>query len=103
MLSWRRVIFIYPGLSKSEDLHVVRNLHHYHPLALIEQPSLYVYTVTGRNTWDDDHFLWFLGRAKTVYRDEDYTQVLKHLQAHVPIHEYDEDIQRLAEGGATQD
>ncbi len=95
MIAWRSTIPIYPALEKGEDESVLRHMHHNHPLALIEQPSLYIYTVTGRNTWDQDHFEMFLHKAKDVFRDQEYDRALEHLQKRVPIREYDEDIRSI--------
>ena len=96
MISWRSTIPIYPALEKREDTSVLRHMHHNHPLALIEKPSLYVYTVTGRNTWDQGHFEMFLSKAKAVFRDQEYDRALEHLQNRVPIREYEKDIRSVA-------
>jgi glycosyltransferase involved in cell wall biosynthesis len=98
MIAWRSTIPIYPALEKGEDASVLRHMHHNYPLALIERPSFYVYTVTGRNTWDQDHFEMFLRRAKAVFRDQEYDRALEHLQNRVPIHEYEKDIRSITTG-----
>lgn len=97
MVGWRRAIPIYPALEKGEDTHVARNLYHDHPIALFELPLLYVYTVTGHNTCEEEHFERLLANAQVVCRDEQYDRALQHLQQRLPIYDYNEDIRRIAE------
>jgi glycosyltransferase involved in cell wall biosynthesis len=101
MVAWRRTLPVYPALERSEDRFVAFRLHDVHTLTLIKFPSLYIYTVHGRNSWGEEHFESFLARAETVFRDDEYDRTLEHLQRRVPIHDYGEDI-RLVEGDSEQ-
>jgi glycosyltransferase involved in cell wall biosynthesis len=100
MVAWRGVIPIYPALRASEDLFIVDRMVENHPVTLLESPSLYVYAVTGRNTWNETHFKRFFTDAKQIFADDDYDQVLQQLQQRIPIREYDEDIRHYAKVAA---
>jgi len=46
----------YPHLSKGEDFRLLISLMEKNYLIPVIAPSLYIYTITGSNTWDRDHF-----------------------------------------------
>jgi glycosyltransferase involved in cell wall biosynthesis len=92
MVAWRRTLPVYAALGRSEDRFVSHHLHDAHALTLIRSPSLYIYTVHGRNIWGEGHFESFLRQAKMVFQDREYDRALDHLRRRVPIHEYEEDI-----------
>ena len=47
---------LYPSLSKGEDLHLLLALIQKNYLIPLIAPSLYIYTNSGNNTWERDHF-----------------------------------------------
>ncbi len=64
----RRHAPVYPSLSRGEDSLAVKNLADTTSVALIEAPFLYLYVVTGQNTWDVRHFetMFALGDCQFV-------------------------------------
>ncbi|MBT9288029.1 glycosyltransferase [Prosthecodimorpha staleyi] len=54
--AWRKAIPIYPALARGEDTFVTHGILRYGGIAKLDAPELYVYRVTGRNTWDAPHF-----------------------------------------------
>jgi hypothetical protein len=66
-----------------------------HPILLLEQPDLYVYTVTGRNTWDEQHLERLIGSAESVFRDAEYQRLLEDLTQRVPIQAYNADLLQM--------
>jgi glycosyltransferase involved in cell wall biosynthesis len=57
MVAYRSVVPAYPALNKGEDISVARSVYGQYPVALVDASHLYIYTVNGRNTWDDDHMV----------------------------------------------
>ena len=95
MLAWRASIPVYPAMEKAEDLFVTKHLQRLHPILLLEQPDLYVYTVTGRNTWDEQHLERLIGCAESVFRDAEYQRLLEDLAQRVPIQAYNADLLQM--------
>jgi hypothetical protein len=60
MVARRSVLPAYPALERGSDTVVRQMMERHHALALIDQPDLYAYCYTGKNTWDEQHFLNFL-------------------------------------------
>jgi hypothetical protein len=88
MLARRDVIPIYPSLAKSEDTFVLSGIVQRHTVVLVDCPRLYIYVVTGFNTWDQEHFAGMVSNADYVVLLQDYDRALEQLNQRVPIHDY---------------
>jgi hypothetical protein len=62
MVARRDLVPIYPSVSKREDTAVMKRLTRNYPYVLVSAPHLYVYAVTGRNTWDATHMEMLLAK-----------------------------------------
>lgn len=62
--------FEYPSLGKGEDAPLVQTLITHKRLYPIVNPSLYVYSFHGSNTWSDDHFKMLLSRCQPLSKKE---------------------------------
>lgn len=72
MAAWRHGLPVYPALARGEDTPVMKALEAAGGIAQLDRPDLYVYRVTGLNTWDVSHFEKILRRATDIRSDEDY-------------------------------
>lgn len=66
MVAWRSAVPAYPSLARGEDTVVMRGLETAGGICQLDAPSLYVYRITGQNTWDIGHFDKILRRATDV-------------------------------------
>jgi glycosyltransferase involved in cell wall biosynthesis len=90
MLARKSCMVAYPGLSKGEDTDVMQALVSRHTLALVDWPELYVYTVTGNNTWDASHFERHWKQATWTAQGHLYDDMMAALNHRVPIKAYEE-------------
>ena len=68
----------YANQDKAEDTHVIKFLEKRRLLHYIQDaPYLYVYVFHGGNTWDYEHYKYFLGKSEVV--NEDVTDRIKEL------------------------
>jgi glycosyltransferase involved in cell wall biosynthesis len=88
MLARKSCMVNYPSLPKGEDTEVIQQLISQHPLALVDWPELYVYTVTGKNTWDSAHFERHWEQATWHAQGLVYDDLLDTLNRRVPIKAY---------------
>lgn len=72
MAAWRRAVPIYPAMARGEDTVVMKALEASGGIAQLDSPDLYVYRITGQNTWDVPHFEKILRRATDVRTDDAY-------------------------------
>lgn len=77
MLARRSVVPIYPSLAKGEDNFVTNWICRNHPVALIEYPQLYLYRVTGENTWDEQHFERLFRSASRIFSTAELDEAFK--------------------------
>ena len=73
----RSAAIIYPSLSKSEDNLMVQQLLLSRNVALVEAPYLYIYCITGQNTWGADHFQYLFDRAELHFDEEKALEIMK--------------------------
>jgi glycosyltransferase involved in cell wall biosynthesis len=98
MVSWRGAVPIYPALRRGEDRFVVERMAKCHPIAAIMgKPSLYIYAITGKNTWNLQHYESLFKANAATYLDDDYRQLVEQLQMRVPIVEYKNEIAQLSQ------
>jgi hypothetical protein len=90
---WRRSARVYSALSKGEDTLALSYLDE--PIALINSPLQYVYTVTGENTWDETHFEAQVAAAEHRFEGDDYHALIALLAERLPIVAYEADLRRL--------
>jgi glycosyltransferase involved in cell wall biosynthesis len=85
----RSFIPIYPSLEKREDAFVTKAMVRQRAIVAVEAPQLYVYTVTGENTWDERHMESMSegeGSARCV--DEDYDPIFDRLDSLYGVADY---------------
>ena len=85
---WRDQARVFPALARGEDGPPSQALEDHHPVAVIDDPGLYVYVITGRNTFDEAHFDRFIAGADCLFEGEDYQAVLDLLAKRLPIRDY---------------
>jgi hypothetical protein len=94
MLARRRALPRYREVDWAEDSEAMERLVSRHPVVLLDDPNLFVYTVTGANTWAADHFQKFFEKASFTARGEDYERALTVLAKHAPVLPYLEWLQQ---------
>lgn len=94
MIARRSALPRYEELERAEDSRAVAQLVRKHPVALVDDPNLFFYVVSGANTWGPDHFQRFVGRATFRAERADYDRALTVANKHVPILDYLEWLQR---------
>lgn len=93
---WREYMCAYPALSRNEDAVVSDFITMNHPVAEIDAPHLYVYTITGQNTWDAQHFERMIQNADCVFEGTDFSELTTLLSKRLPIFEYQAQLQQLS-------
>ena len=88
MLARRDVIPIYQSLVKAEDTFILKSIAQRNTVVLVNCPRLYIYIVTGYNTWDQEHFIDMLSLADYEVPSQDYDRALEQLDQRVPICDY---------------
>lgn len=78
----------YPAKNRGEDTYPSNAILMSHPTAIVRAPLLYVYTVTGQNTWKTAHFESLLNVAEAVFEGAEYEAVLNALDHRMPIRAY---------------
>lgn len=63
MVARRETVPPYPEYRRGEDSAMMDTLRARSRIAALDAPGLYVYRVTGRNTWDEGHFEGLFSRA----------------------------------------
>jgi UDP:flavonoid glycosyltransferase YjiC (YdhE family) len=94
MVAHRAVVPRYPDLPRAEDTEVAARIAAANPVVLLDDPNLFVYVVTGNNTWGPEHFQRFFDRATFTAAGLDYPRALSVLAKHVPVLDYLEWLQR---------
>jgi hypothetical protein len=85
---WRSYMPIYPPLPLGEDTVAVNALVSTHRVALIDCPLLYVYTITGRNTWNAPHFEKLLAVAECLFEGDQFDELNALLSDRLPVLDY---------------
>jgi len=88
MVADRSLIPIYPRLGKGEDTFVT-NLVRRRAIVAVRAPQLYVYTVTGENTWDEQHLERLTeGEGAARCTDEEYDPIFARLDSLYGVTDY---------------
>jgi len=83
------LIPIYPRLGQGEDTFVT-NAVRGHAIVAVRAPQLYVYTVTGENTWDERHLERISeGEGSARCADEDYDSIFARLDSLYGVADYE--------------
>jgi glycosyltransferase involved in cell wall biosynthesis len=89
MLARRYRIPIYPSLQKREDAVATQILTRNNPVVAVRAPHLYVYTVTGQNTWDDAHMERLItGEGSRRCQPEAYDRIFDRLDGLYDVASY---------------
>ena len=73
----RSAAIVYPSLAKSSDNLMVQQLLLSRNVALVEAPYLYIYCVTGQNTWGADHFQYLFDRAELHFDNKKASELIQ--------------------------
>ena len=76
MLAKRSCMGVYPSTQKGEDTFVSHNMMLHHKTALIQEASLYCYTINGENTCNEEHFEHLLNTASCIYTGDEKKKIL---------------------------
>ncbi len=89
---------VYGALPRQEDTAAVQWFEKTHRdrLAYIDCPLLYVYAVTGRNTWGVPHFEQMFSDAECVFEGDEFDELNELLSDRLPVQEYAELLQGKA-------
>ena len=87
MVVWRNYLPIYPARPRNEDA-VARDLVRTRRWAAIDSPLLYVYVVTGRNTWDPAHFEEILSHAECRFEGDEFDELNQLLSHRLSLLDY---------------
>jgi hypothetical protein len=88
MAAWRSNMPIYAPLQRGGDTAAIEPLLRTHRVAQIDCPLLYVYAVTGRNTWNAPHFEKMLSTAEGLFEGEQFDELNKLLSDRMPVLNY---------------
>jgi glycosyltransferase involved in cell wall biosynthesis len=87
---WREYMCVYPAMSRGEDTAALEFLTKNHLIVEIDAPHLYVYAITGQNTWNTEHFEGMIQNADCVFEGDEYFDLCTLLSNRLPIFEYHE-------------
>jgi hypothetical protein len=73
----RSVVPIYPSRAKGEDNFITNWICRNHPVALIEYQQLYLYRITGANTWNTQHFERLFRFASKTFEPAELKEAFK--------------------------
>jgi hypothetical protein len=90
--AWRSHMPIYAPLPRLEDTPAIRELISTHRIALVDCPLLYVYAITGRNTWTIPHFEEQLLAAECVFEGDQFDELNELLSDRLPVLDYAADL-----------
>ena len=88
MVAWRSYVPMYPSLARGEDSPAVNELGNAQHVVHIDCPLLYVYAVTGRNTWEASHFERFLSWADCSFEGDQFDELNGFLSDRLPVLDY---------------
>ena len=89
MVADRSLIPIYPSREKGEDSFVTTATVQRRAVVAVHAPQLYVYTVTGENTWDERHLERISeGEGSVRCADEDYGPIFDRLDSLYDVADY---------------
>lgn len=83
---------LYGALPRGEDTAAIEWFEKTHRdrLAYIDCPLLYVYAVTGRNTWGVPHFEQMFSDAECIFEGDEFDELSELLSDRLPLLDYAE-------------
>jgi glycosyltransferase involved in cell wall biosynthesis len=90
---------VYPSLSRGEDSLALKSLADTTSVAVIEAPFLYLYVITGQNTWDVPHFETMFALGDCQFVGDEFDVFNSWVADRMPIEAYSETL--LASGGGS--
>jgi glycosyltransferase involved in cell wall biosynthesis len=82
MVARRTAIPIYPDIEKREDTAVANILTRRRAFVAVQAPQLYIYTITGQNTWDEGHLVRMTeGEGAARCAEEAYDPIFARLDS----------------------
>jgi hypothetical protein len=91
----------YPSLSKREDTAVMRLLIRTHAYVMVSAPHLYIYTVTGHNTWDAAHMEVLLAKDAQPSSPAEYEAMFQTLNNQYQLEGYQDYCLQAIEGATS--
>jgi glycosyltransferase involved in cell wall biosynthesis len=88
MVAWRSHVPRYPSLARGEDSPAVNEIGSAWRVVHIDCPLLYIYAVTGRNTWEPAHFERFLSWADCSFEGDQFDELNGFLSNRLPVLDY---------------
>jgi glycosyltransferase involved in cell wall biosynthesis len=88
LAAWRNYMPIFAPLSRGGDTPPIHGLINTHRIARIDCPLMYVYVVTGRNTWGAPHFEKMLADAECVMDGDQFDELNNLLSDRLPVLDY---------------
>lgn len=88
IVSWRSHMPIYGPLPRGEDTVAVELLYRTHRVADVDCPLLYIYAVTGQNTWKAPFFESMLQRAECLFEGDQFDELNELLSDRLPVFDY---------------
>lgn len=79
ILCKRSSAVVYPSIGLGEDTFVAKSICTNQKVALISEPSLYCYTIHGKNTWDSEHFEQIIDETESTISSPEHNP-RKHLE-----------------------
>jgi len=99
MATWRNYMPIYPPLPRGEDTVAIKGLIGTHRVGMVDCPLMYLYAITGRNTWDTPHFEAMLSAVECTFEGDEFDELNKLLSDRMPLLDY---AAMLSDGGAAE-
>jgi glycosyltransferase involved in cell wall biosynthesis len=89
MIARRPFIPIYPNLARSEDTYIAQSMARICPYAMVNAPYLYIYVVTGKNTWNEQHMQRMMSDESDALSGADYDAVFDRMDCVYKIRDYE--------------
>lgn len=91
----RRHAPVYPSLPRGEDSLAMKHLAETASIAVIGAPFLYLYVVTGQNTWDTRHFETMFAQNDCLFEGAEFDVFNSWVADRLPVAEYAEELRRM--------
>jgi glycosyltransferase involved in cell wall biosynthesis len=85
---WRSYLLRYAPLPRGGDSAAINKFISRHPVAQFDSPFLYVYAVTGWNTWNASHFEWILSNGECLFEGDQFDELNEYLSNRLPVRDY---------------
>jgi glycosyltransferase involved in cell wall biosynthesis len=93
---WREYAPVHPATTRGEDSSAVTLLANTQAVVICDATLLYIYAVTGSNTWPKAHFEKMIAASECIFAGEEYVELTKILSARIPILEYERELRSVS-------